>query len=248
MTDKVLLCSFPKSGSNWVRYCIEYFSGRPTPGSERKLLVHQGEPIIDRTHFLDKRDRPLLRAHCAGRAETAEEPGHRAFARRWLKQLKKEWEIRHLVRSRRVLLLVRNPFDLYVRVRALRPQALAGFASNIAIFDRCRREKLLVYYEDLLRGTAEIGRILAFIGVPHDLARFDLETHRRRSLELYARGPDAPQTADDPLDFGRHARRLDPASREALRQYLLERLGPALYHRYLARYDASARPAETAAE
>ncbi len=33
--DKVLLVSFPKSGSNWVRYCVEHFSGRRTPGTTR---------------------------------------------------------------------------------------------------------------------------------------------------------------------------------------------------------------------
>jgi hypothetical protein len=66
MSDKVLLCSFPKSGSNWVRYCIAYCSGRPAPGSMRRLLHHAGEPIVSRTRFPDEseqlaRERRMLR-------------------------------------------------------------------------------------------------------------------------------------------------------------------------------------------
>lgn len=240
MTEKVLLCSFPKSGSNWVRYCIEHFSGRPTPGSERRLLVHEGEPIIDRTHFLDKRDRPRLVAHSGKRLGRVARRRPLGLSIPLVKTIRKEWEISRLIANRRVILLVRNPFDLYVRVRALDPEALRGYASNIAIFDRCRRDKLLVYYEDLMIGTDEIGRILRFLGIPHDLSTFDLEAHRRRSLTLYAQGPDAPQTADDPLDFGRHARRLDEEMRARLRAFLVARLGPDLYRRYLGRYD---RPA-----
>jgi hypothetical protein len=239
MSDKVLLCSFPKSGSNWVRYCIEHFSGRPTPGSERRLLHHAGEPIIDRTHFLDKRDRRVFLAHKLRRDKPAVDApsplGWRARLEDWRRARERE----RLARERRVLLLLRDPFDLYVRVRALDPEAFRGYASNIAVFDRCRRDKLLVYYEDLMVGTGEIGRILDFVGIPHDLAGFDLEAHRRRSLALYAQGPDAPQTADDPLDFGRHARRLAPETRARLRDFLLERLGPELYRRYLGRYDRS---------
>lgn len=245
MTDKVLLCSFPKSGSNWVRDCIEYFSGRPTPGSERKLLVHGGDPIIDRTHFRDKADRALLRAYGAHSCAQAVRPEPHA-PRRWLKRLKRAMRIRASVHTRRVLLLVRNPFDLYVRVQASRPEALSGFASNIAIFDRCRRDKLLVYYEDVVSKTEEIARILDFLGIPYDLTRFDLEAHRQRSLALYAQGPNLPQTADNPLDFGRRARRLDPARRAALRQFLHARLGSALDARSLARYEAPLQASESA--
>ncbi len=240
MSDKVLLCSFPKSGSNWVRYCIEHFSGRPTPGSERRLLVREGDPIIDRTHFLDKRDRQLFLAHKLRRDKPAIQAIEPRGWRGWWEARRRERDIARLVARRRVLLLLRNPFDLYPRVRALDPEAFRGYASNIAIFDRCRRDKLLVYYEDLVQGTEEIGRILRFLGIPHDLARFDLEAHRRRSLALYAQGPDAPQTADDPTDVGRHARRLDPLTRERLRTYLRDRLGIELYSRYLGRYEGAA--------
>ncbi len=245
MSDKVLLCSFPKSGSNWVRDCIEYFSGRPTPGSERKLLVREGDPIIDRTHFLDKADRALLRAFGARGCVQSLSPQAQPL-RWWLKHVKRELRIRAIVHTRRVLLLVRNPFDLYVRVRASRPEALSGFASNIAIFDRCRRDKLLVYYEDVVSKTEEIARILDFLGIPYDLTRFDLEAHRQRSLALYAQGPNLPQTGDNPLDYGRRARRLDPARRAALRQFLHARLGSALDACSLARYEAPLQASEGA--
>lgn len=238
--DKVLLCSFPKSGSNWVRYCIEHFSGRPTPGSERSLLVAEGEPIVDRTHFLDKRDRAAFTNHKLRRRAAATTARAPAWPLRFLADWRKERRLDQLTRDRRVILLLRSPFELYVRVRATAPLAMAGYASNITLFDRCRRDKLLVYYEDMMRDIGEIGRILAFVGIPADLEDFDVETHRRRSLELYARGPDRPQTADDPLDFTRHSRSLAPETRAVLRDFLLQRLGPELYGRYLGRYDPPA--------
>ncbi|MDP6670625.1 MAG: hypothetical protein QGI60_02310 [archaeon] len=48
-----LLMSFPCSGSHWIRYCVEYFSGKRTPG--RPLLVEKdklnpNDLIITRTH------------------------------------------------------------------------------------------------------------------------------------------------------------------------------------------------------
>lgn len=231
-TDKVLLASFPKSGSNWVRYCIEHFSGQRTPGSKRVLLIEDGEAIIDRTHFLDKRHRPLLGAWQEGATGAV---GARRAAP-W-SALRKALDRHRLVRRRRVLLLLRSPYELYVRTRARDPRALTGYVSNIRLFDRCRRDKLLVYYEDLVEDVGEIARILDFLGIRHDLGGFDEAEHRRRSLALYGRGPDQPQTAHDPRDVRFHSARLSEETKWAIRRFCAETLGPRLFQQYLGRYE-----------
>lgn len=236
--DRTLLVSFPKSGSNWVRYCIEHFSGKRTPGDKRTLLVTDGETVIDRTHFLDKRDRRLLLQHSRGG------PARKPFAekRRLLPQPIGDYLKRHAIgrvlRQRRVLLILRNPYELYARLGAEQPAALQGLFNNIAIFERCRRDKYLVHYEDLMADFGWMGRILDFIGIEYDLGGFDLEHHRRRSLELYAQAPDKPRTADDPTAAEHHSRNLSPEQRADLRRFGLEILGPDLYERHLGRYES----------
>jgi hypothetical protein len=119
--DTVLLASFPKSGSNWVRYCIEHFSGMRTPGSERRLLVGDGPTIIDRTHFLDDRDRTLKVA------DKGVKPVRRKV---WLHRIVSDWrkgrDVARIVAARRVILLLRNPDELFVRVAAKTPLGLRG--------------------------------------------------------------------------------------------------------------------------
>lgn len=234
-SDKVLLVSYPKSGSNWVRYCIEHFSGLRTPGSKRVLLVSDGEAIIDRTHFLDKRHRFLVEAWREG----AEAPRPRRSTP-W-SAARKALERRRLLRERRVLLLLRSPYELYVRTRARDPRALTGYLSNIEMFDRCRRAKLMVYYEDMVKDFGQITRILDFLGVDYDLTGFDEAEHRRRSLALYGQGPDLPQTAHDSRNVRFHSANLGEETRRAIRRFCAETLGPGLFQTYLGRYETDQR-------
>ena len=59
--DKPLLVSYPRSGTNWIRYIIESLSGKPTPGQERVHTgtdyvmdtAHKGYPVIHRYNKYD---------------------------------------------------------------------------------------------------------------------------------------------------------------------------------------------------
>ena len=51
--DKPLLVTFMNSGTNWIRWNIEFFTGKKTPGCKR--LEEDGEYIIDRAHFPQER-------------------------------------------------------------------------------------------------------------------------------------------------------------------------------------------------
>lgn len=50
-----LLVSLPKSGSNWIRYCIEFLSERPTQGYKDRLIPqNKGNLVLRRSHSCNK--------------------------------------------------------------------------------------------------------------------------------------------------------------------------------------------------
>jgi hypothetical protein len=246
-SDKVILVSFPKSGSNWVRYCLEHFSGLRTPGSVRILLVPGGPTVIDRKHFLRKGDRQIWRANTLNSNQRPERPAAPTI---WplarLRRRRNALRLLRLQRERRVLLLLRSPFALYARAAATAVDAMRGYLGNIQVFDGCQRDKLLVYYEDLVGDFREMERVLNFVGIPYNLADFDVAEHQKRSLQLYGEGHTKPLTAANVLDLTYHSRHLDRTTRSALRSFCRESLGEETYTRYLGRYDAEAEPGAAA--
>jgi len=235
--DKVLLLSFPKSGSNWVRYCVEHFSGRRTPGKARRnVLVKDGPTVFDRMHFVDKRHRNRF-MHARAR-QGLEDYAHadKTGLHGWLSTWRKDRRVRQ-VTERRLLLLLRSHYESFGRNRLTAPEDMTGYLGNIQAFEACRRDKLLIYYHDLISDMSAMGRILDFLEIPHDLTGFDVEQHRKRSLELYARGPDQPESREALLDFAYHSRTLPPETRRALKHYCQSYLGAALYDKYLACFD-----------
>lgn len=236
-SDKVLLVSFPKSGSNWVRYCIEHFSGRRTPGKARRnVLVSRGSTIIDRMHFVDKRHRNVFMHSRArqGLEDYHHEP--KTGLHGWLSTRRKDRRIRE-AQNRRILLLLRSHYESFGRNRLSAPEDMIGYLGNVQMFEACRREKLLIYYHDLVADPAAMGRILEFLDVPYDFADFDVEHHRRRSLELYSRGPDRPESREALFDFAYHSRGLSADAKQALRDYCQSYIGAELYQKYLGCFD-----------
>jgi len=52
MTKNVLI-SYPKSGSNWIRYCIEFLTQKPTQGAVKRLIDGNSDInniVLRRTH------------------------------------------------------------------------------------------------------------------------------------------------------------------------------------------------------
>lgn len=229
---KTTLASFPKSGSNWVRYCIEYFSGKGTPGSRRFLLHPNEELIIGRTHFLDKKDRMLFTYY----TKRGEGPPLKPASLRVLydvkKVLRREWH----VHARQILLLLRDPCELYVRVGAKDPLALRGYFSNILIFDRARRPKLVKHYSDVVSDFEHIRDILDFLDIDNRGRSFDVEEHRARSLQLYKQAGDGPASAGDLLNFRYHSDSLDLGTRREIARLGRDVLGCERFRRYLSHY------------
>jgi hypothetical protein len=236
-SDKVLLVSFPKSGSNWVRYCVEHFSGLRTPGKARRnVLISQGPTIIDRMHFVDKRHRNAFMHSRARRGLEDYAHEDKTGLHGWLSTWRKNRRVREVLK-RRVLLLLRSHYESFARNRLAAAEDLIGYLGNVQVFEACRREKLVTYYHDLVADLTAIGRILDFLHVPYDFAGFDVEHHRRRSLELYSRGPDQPESKNALFDFAYHSRELPAATKQALKAYSISYLGADLYEKHLACFD-----------
>jgi len=236
-SDKVLLVSFPKSGSNWVRYCVEHFSGRRTPGKARRnVLVSEGPTLFDRMHFVDKRHRNVF---MRSRARQGLEDYHhedKTGLHGWLSTWRKDRRVRE-VQNRRLLLLLRSHYESFARNRLSAPEDITGYLGNIEMFEACRRDKLVIYYHDLVTDLTAMGRILNFLDVPYDFAGFDVEAHRKRSLELYGRGPDQPESREALFDFAYHSRALPAETRQALKAFCISYLGADLYEKYLGCFD-----------
>ena len=140
--SKILLISYPKSGSNWVRYSIEFLTKRPTPGHFR-LILNKKNPLFERVHgyntklVMDDFDKIIL-----------------------LIRNYKECLISHRKQAFEKVKSIEDFFSLNCK------QPPAWYMSNIECFDCFNGEKLLIYYEDLLiKPEIEIVKLINFLGI-----------------------------------------------------------------------------------
>ena len=166
---KPIIVSHPRSGLNWVRYCIEHATGRPTPG--RRQLVEGGDPVIYRTHDV---------RHALG-----PETGDCIFYEEMALSGPLRWMRTMLGRPMRpifstMVLLLRDYHENAVR-RNWRP---SRYAANVLAYDAFPGRKHVVYYEDLVQGMDAMKELLSFLGITLP-ADFDEAEHRNRSLDWY---------------------------------------------------------------
>ena len=203
--DKGIIVSYPRSGLNWVRYCIEALTGMRTAG--RPKLVTSGPLAVYRTHNVRRSD-GRQSCDCAFYDDDGK-PVHN-----------------------KVVLLLRDYRESFVRVAHVRKvpldaEAIAAgrvfnfrdYFENLRGYDEFHGEKIIVRYEDLVNDFGEVTRILDFLELPYDLEDFDLEHHRRRSIEIYDDDHES-LTKDRLTDFAYHRRKLSPASLEALDRFV----------------------------
>lgn len=141
------LLSFPRSGNHWLRFCIEYISGRSTLGC-----------------YSNPRDVPI----CLN--EFPADAGVLTHVRWWSPALLRKAHYPHEVLSpHSLLVLIRDPKECIPRHSDYRVEY---FESNIQhyldilrFYQEQRCPKLLVYYEDLLQSPKEsIQKVADFIG------------------------------------------------------------------------------------
>ncbi len=211
--SKTILVSHPRSGLNWLRYCIEFFSKQRTPGLAR--LVAEGDPIIYRTHDVRKTEGPDS-CDCIFYREGA----YPRFVRQGLGIL--GYQFRPIFN--RMILVVRD-----YKENAVRNQwSLSRYAANVLAYDRFKGQKQVIYYEDLRESLVPVEQILNFLNVQYDLSTFDEEKHRQASLNLYdVRG----------IGLSRALPKLSVDQQHIIEGYLRRKLGPG-FERHLGRYSS----------
>ena len=218
-----LLASYSRSGTNWVRYFIEFTSGHPTPGQTR--LIQGNDYYIDRAHcaypIMDSYQQVVLVL--------------RDYRECLLRHYKREWF------KKRVVTRFLTNEDL--------KQPPSWYIKNLIAFDKFRGEKLLIYYEDLLTEPRNTFTILSsFLGLNQLSTQIflkDIDQHFKRSVKAYTRTGHSSETSSS-KDFKFHSRTALTAEQIVeFDQFYFSRY-PRIANKYLRRYDARKTP--TAAE
>jgi hypothetical protein len=213
--DKPLLISYSRSGTNWIRYVIEYLTGKPTPGAAR--LIRKGNDyVIDRAHrgyaVINEYKKVILII--------------RDYRECLLRHMPEEWRNSSSVHDFLELRKAEQPPFWYIR--------------NIEAFDQFKGEKACFYYEDMVRyPEKEIPRLVDFLQLPKD--RLDdllgnMERHQKKSILCY--GSNKTSVTQGKTDkLNRHA--LTHTSLEERKEFDLyyKKRYPDIYRKYLERYE-----------
>ena len=139
------LVSYPRSGNTWVRFILEWVSGRPSKG-----LSSNDKPMYQRING------PLT--HVNG--ETIIQKAH------WVKNIKNK--------KGKLILIIRNPLEVILRhTKKLDDKDIDWYMSLIKIYEEWdHKNKIILYYEDLINEPkTEIKKILKFMDL--DLNKLD---------------------------------------------------------------------------
>ena len=150
---------------------MEWFSGKKTPGRRRPVpdnRITSKEIIFHRTHNVDLFQVKNRATHCPVMMN-----GKYLF--------------------KRVLILIRNYKESFVRCDRSH-RKMKRYFKNLMYFEEYPKEKLLIYYEDLVTDFSAMCRILDFMKIPYDLSNFDVDSHRKQSFNRYK------ETAKRPYD------------------------------------------------
>jgi hypothetical protein len=222
---KFFLMSYPRSGSNWLRYCVEFLTKYPTVGPLHKS-TKLNQPFGTRCNIgVDlKKDYILFRAHLTNPA----------------------------TRKKPVILLIRNYKECIPR-HALLPtnpnrkdvidafnDDLLKYTSLIKEFDIWGPKKILVYYEDLISNPrVELKRVLDFFEVPdtHINAFIkDFDSHRKASIKQYSSLVQKSQTQGEKKLLDYHSSEYPIELKHELDTIMKNDLHD-LYGKYLGRFE-----------
>jgi hypothetical protein len=200
--------SAPRSGLNWLRYCVEHFWGLRTPGV---------------TSLIDRRDQPqpaFLRSHDAeGRLGAFAAATHRP--------------VPACVKNGTLLLILRDPLESYVRMAGRNMAAMAGYIGNLSYFARHEGPKQVAYYEDITTDPAAMRAAILHLGLPRDTApsvtdmaaEWDaLAQASRAAYAVNQKRGGGPQTAHDPHNFTFHQQNLSADEKARVWAHLDEML------------------------
>jgi len=219
--DKPLLITYPRSGTHFVCYILEFLT-KKTTGIGKKVLFPAGtgddNPVIEVTHKgfrgIDDYTKVILVI--------------RNYKECLIRNLKKFWDKRE-----------KDPERVKSFIEGVRNnQAPICLIRNIEAFEKYKGDKLLLYYEDLVSDTArEIQRLVDFLDLPKDhLGELlnNIDQHTRNSVKIYDKIlTSATKGSAEKLIF--HSRDLSLAEKKGFDEYFETRF-PLIYCKYLRRY------------
>lgn len=208
----IYVVSAPRSGLNWLRFCIEYYLGVKTPGHD--ILV-KSEGV---------RQPAFIRAHNARKGSNS----NKGTA---LGDITKADD--------KVLLLVRNPLETFVRSADRRFKRYNNFVENIRYFDTSPAlSKLVAYYEEHTTKPEVMAGIIRFLDIPPapgfsvpDAARLtdewkSLSDKSRATYDKQQAHGGGSMTQANPTDFSFHQRALSEAEKQQVWRFLKRKLTP----------------------
>ena len=218
----IYVVSAPRSGLNWLRFCLEHYLGVKTPGKDVLVKSTAGlDPVFRRTHNARKgarpeRGTPLL-------AVTGAED--------------------------KVLILLRDPLETFVRAAEKRYKDYSGFIENIRYFTDCpARQKHAAYYEDMTASPASMLQTISFLAIAplpgHAAPTLEqlstdwaqLGDMSRGSYSVRQAHGGGSMTRERPTDFRFHQQKLSEGEKQQVWRHLRRGLNDeqmALLARYL---------------
>ncbi len=221
---KYLLLSYPRSGSNWLRYCVEFLTKEPTVGPEH-LSTKLNQPYGTRCKIgVDLTlDYIIFRAHETN-PDTYKKP---------------------------LILLLRNYKECIPRHNLLCQNSREEKVINVFIqgctkytkllkwYSNYKHKKTIIYYEDLISNPGlELEKLLKFLDRPTThLSSFikNYEDHKSKSVKQYSDYVQKSQTRGNKEQLIYHSKNY---SKEALVKIdnVIQKDIPKVFQQYLKRY------------
>ena len=188
--DINLMLSYPRSGSTFVRYIIEYFTKRSTIGPSN---VGVDLPVMEKF----RTSSPIA---YKDHAENA---------------IGKHRSQTFLARERPLIFLIRNPMEVFPRHTSVAeaeeiiksnnlkdiPDTISYYFEHLKMYEEYEGKKQIFYYEDLVQKPAEfIKKICDFLEVDKDGKAQkdfmdDYESHSRQSRSFYNLHQSSPENS-----------------------------------------------------
>ncbi len=215
--DLPLLVSYPRSGTNWIRYFMETMTEQPTPGSERTLTGN--DYCIDRAHagwkVMGQYSKVIL---------VLRDYRECIIRQQGIERVHRYSNIEKFLNGR----LFKQPPNWYIR--------------NIQKFDEFTGKKLLLYYEDMVKNPEDPFRELAqLMGIEQEkVSSFfeNLEEHKKGSIAAYTKKKHTSETQGKSGELGHHSKQLTTEENQAFDEYY-QKGYTVLFERYLKRYSSS---------
>lgn len=123
MNNKNVLLSYPRSGNHWVRFIIEWFSGRPTKGlTPADPPIHKNLPNKDILAHVNGNNFIIYKEHGIPKGNL-----------------------------NKLILILRNPKEcIYRHTKDLKVGQIDSYMKLINFYNNYGGKKLLIHYEDLI--------------------------------------------------------------------------------------------------